>query len=140
MQDLIPFLQQNILLVAVFVTSGSLLLWPMMRPGGQDISPTDATLMINRENAVVIDVRTAAEFAEGHVPDALHIPREKVLDRLAELEKYRDRPLILNCATGARSGGACGELRRMGFENVFQLAGGMNGWLQAGLPMAKGSK
>jgi rhodanese-related sulfurtransferase len=134
------FLQHNILLVVVVVTSGSLLLWPMLRPPGRELSSTDATIKINRENAVVIDVRTPEEFVTGHVPESINIPREKLKERLAEIEKFKDRPIILNCASGVRSGGACGELKRLGFENVFQLSGGMNGWLQAGLPMAKGRK
>lgn len=137
---MVDFISQNILLVTVFVTSGALLLWPMLRPGGQELSCADATLKINRENAVVIDVRTAAEFVTGHVPDSINIPRDKLKERVAELEKFKGRPLILNCASGVRAGGACGELRRLGFEQVFQLAGGMSGWLQAGLPMAKGAK
>ena len=137
---MVDFISQNILLVAVFVTSGALLVWPMIRPGGKELSVADATLKINRENAVVIDVRTPAEFVAGHVPESINIPRDKLGERIAELEKYKGRPLILNCASGVRAGGACGELRRQGFENVFQLAGGMNGWLQAGLPMAKGGE
>lgn len=134
------FIQTNILLVVLTVTSGAMLFWPMFRVGGKEVSPTDATLMINRENAIFIDVRSAAEFASGHVPDSINIPREKIVERLPELEKYRDRPLILNCASGVRSGSACGELRKRGFEKVFNLAGGVGAWAQAGLPMKKGSK
>lgn len=133
------FIQQNILLVSVVATSGALLLWPMLQ-SGSEISCTDATLKINRENAVVIDVRTSGEFVTGHVPESINIPRDALKGRLSELEKFRGRPLILNCASGARAGGACGELKRLGFENVFKLSGGMNSWIQAGLPMAKGSK
>lgn len=134
------FIQTNILLVVLTLTSGVMLFWPMFRVGGKEVSPTDATLMINRENAIFIDVRSAAEFASGHVPDSINIPREKIVERLPELEKYRDRPLILNCASGVRSGSACGELRKRGFEKVFNLAGGVGAWAQAGLPMKKGSK
>ena len=134
------FIQQNILLVAVFATSGTMLLLPMLRAPGREISSTDATLKINRENAVVIDVRTPEEFVTGHVPESINIPRDKLKERLAEVEKFKGRPIIVNCASGVRSSGACSELRRLGFENVFQLAGGMNGWLQAGLPLAKGRK
>ncbi|HET6718758.1 MAG TPA: rhodanese-like domain-containing protein [Rhodocyclaceae bacterium] len=134
------FIQANILLVVLTLTSGGMLLFPMLRPGGKEVSPTDATLMINRENAVFIDVRSAAEFASGHVPDSINIPREKIVERIAEIEKYKDRPLILNCASGARSGSACGELRKRGFDKVFNLAGGVGAWAQAGLPIKKGAK
>ena len=137
---MIEFIQNNLLLVILTITSGSMLLWQSLRPNGKELSPTDATLMINRENAVFVDVRSSAEFSSGHVADSINIPRDKLIERIAELEKYKDRPLILNCATGVRSGGACGDLRKQGFDKVFSLAGGMNAWLQAGLPLKKGSK
>ena len=134
------FLTQNFLLVAVFAVSGGMLLFPLLRPGGSEVSPVDATLKINRENAVVIDVRTPAEFSSGHVPESINIPKDKLGERMADLEKYKSRPVIVNCASGVRSAGACRDLRQAGFEQVFSLAGGMNGWLQAGLPSAKGNK
>lgn len=137
---MIEFIQHNLLLVVLTLTSGAMLLWPMLRPGGKEVSPTDATLMINRENAVFIDVRSPAEFVAGHVADSINIPREKLSERVAELEKFKDRPLILNCASGVRAGGACTDLRKLGFDKVFSLAGGMNAWVQAGLPLKKGSK
>lgn len=137
---MVEFIQNNLLLVVLTLTSGSMLLWPMLRPGGKDISPSDATLLVNRENAVFIDVRSATEFASGHVPDAINIPREKIVERIAEIEKFKDRPLILNCASGMRSSSACGELKKRGYEKVFNLSGGVGAWAQAGLPIKKGAK
>lgn len=138
---MIEFIQSNLLLVVLTITSGGMLLWPMLNPSGaKELSPTDATLLINRENALFVDVRSPAEFSSGHVADAINIPREKLIERIAELEKFKDRPLILNCASGVRSGSACADLRKQGFEKVFSLAGGMNAWLQAGLPLKKGHK
>lgn len=134
------FIQQNLLLVGIFLVSSTMLLWPMLQPGGRDISSTDATLKINRENAVVIDVRTPSEFETGHVPASINIPRDKLSERAGELAKFKGRPMIVNCASGARAGGACSELRKLGFEQVFRLSGGMGSWLQAGLPMTKGKK
>lgn len=137
---MIEFIQNNILLVILTITSGAMLLFPMLRPGGKEVSPSEATLLVNRDDAVFIDVRSAAEFASGHVPDAINIPREKIAERVAELEKYKGRPLIINCASGVRSGSACGELNKRGFEKVFNLAGGVGAWSQAGLPIKKGAK
>jgi rhodanese-related sulfurtransferase len=137
---MIEFIQNNILLIAVALTSGGALLWPRLRPGGQQLSPVDATMKINRENALVVDVRPAAEFAAGHVADSINLPRDKIGERSAELEKYRDRPIILSCATGVRSSAACNELKKLGFDKVFSLAGGMGAWSQAGLPVKKGAK
>lgn len=134
------FIQNNILLVAVALTSGGALLWPMLRPSGQELSTVDATMMINRENALVVDVRSAAEFAAGHIAESINLPREKIGEASTSLEKYRDRPIILNCATGVRSSAACNELKKLGFGKVFSLAGGMGAWTQAGLPVKKGAK
>ena len=135
------FIQQNILLVTVVVFSGSMLIWQTIQAaGGKQVSPADATRMLNREDAVIIDVRSPAEFAAGHAPDSLNIPTDKLKERLTELDKFKGRPLILNCATGARSTSACAILRKLGVENVFNLAGGMNAWVDAGLPIRKGHK
>jgi rhodanese-related sulfurtransferase len=134
------FVQQNILLIAVVVVSGGMLLWQTLQAGGKQVSPTDATRMLNRDEAVVIDVRPANEFAAGHVPDAINIPIAALKDRLADLKQFEGRPLIINCASGARSGSACQQLRKLGIDNAFNLSGGMNAWVQAGLPVKKGSK
>jgi len=133
------FIQQNILLVAVAVVSGSMLL-ASFRRSADDLSPTDATLLINREDALVIDVRSPSEFAAGHIPEARNLPADKFDERLADFAKYKDRPVILNCQSGMRSGGACGKFRKQGFARVYNLAGGVGAWQQAGLPLKKGSK
>jgi len=137
----IEFLQKNILLVAVAVVSGVMVLWPLLRrSGAKDVSAGDATLLINRENAIVLDVRAPGEFAAGHLPEAINIPADKLAERIGELEKYKGRPLIVNCQTGMRSGGACGTLRKNGFAQVFTLAGGVGEWQKAGMPLRKGNK
>ena len=133
------FIQQNLLLVVLVVVSGGMLL-ASFQSSASELSPADATLKINREDALVIDVRSPGEFAEGHIADSKNLPLEKLNERLAEFEKFKSRPIILSCKSGARSGGACGILRKNGFEKVFTLAGGMTAWLQAGLPVKRGAK
>ncbi len=135
------FINQNILLVAVVVTSGLGLLWPMLvKGGGAAVNPSQATLLINREDAHVVDVREVGEFAAGHLPEARNIPVAKLADRVSEIEKYKDKPLIVCCASGVRSSKACGELKKLGFNRLYTLAGGVDAWLQAGLPLKKGSR
>lgn len=137
----IDFLQQNIILVALAIISGTMFLWPFLRrSGAKEISVGDATLMINRQNAVVLDVRAPAEFAAGHLADAINVPVDKIADRASELEKYKGRPVIVTCQTGVRSSGACSALRKLGFDQLFNLAGGIGAWQQAGMPVRKGSK
>lgn len=133
------FINQNILLIAVVVTSGLGLLWPMlMRSGANEVSPAEATLLINREDAHIVDVREADEFIGGHLPEAKHLPLSKLTERIGELDKFKDKPLIVCCATGMRSGKACKELAKQGFSRLHGLSGGVDAWVGAGYPIKKG--
>ena len=135
------FINQNILLISIVIVSGLGLLWPMfMRSGANEVNPAAATLLINREDAHVIDVREADEFAGGHLPEARNVPLAKLADRIAEIEKYKDKPVILCCASGMRSGKACGQLGKLGFTKVHNLAGGVDAWVGAGYPIKKGTR
>jgi rhodanese-related sulfurtransferase len=135
------FINQNVLLISLVVVSGISLLWPMFaRPSGNSVSPAEATQLINREDAHIVDVREADEYAGGHLPDAKNIPVAKLADRIGELEKFKDKPIIICCATGMRSNKACAELKKQGFEKLHNLAGGVDAWVGAGYPIKKGSK
>lgn len=135
------FINQNILLIGVVVVSGLGLLWPLLMGGAKnEVSPAEATLLINREDAHVIDVREADEFAGGHLPEAKNVPLAKLADRISEIEKFKDRPVIVCCASGMRSGKACGELGKLGFARVHNLAGGVDAWVGAGYPVKKGTR
>lgn len=136
------FIQQNIYLVAIAVLSGVMLLVTSLRRpgGGHALTPTQATLLINREDAQLIDVREVAEFAAGHVSSSRNIPVAQIDERLGELEKFKEAPLILVCQTGARSSGVCAKLAKQGFGRVHNLAGGIVAWTEAGLPLKKGMK
>lgn len=136
------FLQQNWYWVALAVASGAWLLFDLVRAQGDKslVSPVEATLLINREDAVVIDIRDQNEYARGHIPNARHIPVAEFERRKAELEKIRTRPLIVYCSTGARSGAAIAALRKAGFEKLFNLRGGLLEWEKAGHPISRKRK
>lgn len=136
------FIQQNIYLVAVAVISGAMLLSTVFRrPGSANgLTPTQVTQLINREDAQVIDVREPAEYAAGHLPESRNIPAAQLEGRVGEIEKLKGSPLILICQSGARSGGACAQLGKLGFPKVHNLDGGILAWSQAGLPLKKGTK
>ena len=137
----IDFLKQNILLVALAIISATMFVWPFLRrSGAKEVGVGDATLMIHRQNALVIDVRTPAEFAAGHIADAINVPADKIAERATELEKYKGRPVIVTCQSGARSASGCSALRKLGFEQLFNLTGGIGAWQQAGMPVRKGNK
>lgn len=135
------FINQNVLLIGLVVVSGLSLVWQLVsRPSGNSVSPVEATLLINREDAHILDVREADEFAAGHLPEAKNIPTSKLADRIGELEKFKDKPIIVCCASGMRSNKACAELQKYGFEKLHNLAGGVDAWVGAGYPVKKGSK
>lgn len=133
------FFTENILLIGLALGSGLMLLWPMLKRGGvAETSPNEAVLLINRANAVVLDVRDEAEFAGGHIADARNIPLSQLEARVGEIRKLKDRAIIVNCQTGLRSAKAGDILRKHEFSKVHNLQGGLNAWVQAKLPVVKG--
>ncbi len=137
----LEFINQNILLIGLVVMSGGALLWQLFGGAGVNgVNPVEATLLINREDAHVVDVRETDEFANGHLPDARHIPLSKLADRVGEIEKFKGKPVIVCCASGMRSSRACGQLKKLGFDNVHNLAGGIDAWVGAGYPIKKGTR
>lgn len=130
------FLQQNIIWVALACVSGGMLLWPMLTGGGvANLTPAQATLLMNREDALVLDVRETGEWSSGHIPGARHITLAQLDKRMSELEKFKERPIIICCASGNRSSSACGQLKKGGFAKVFSLSGGISAWLESNLPL-----
>jgi rhodanese-related sulfurtransferase len=101
------------------------------------VGTQNAIQLINRQNAVLLDVREAKEFEGGHLPNAVHIPLSELSSRGTELAKLTGRPVIAYCERGQRSAGAGGALAKLGFAEVYQLAGGFRAWKDAGLPVAK---
>jgi rhodanese-related sulfurtransferase len=132
------FLQQNIMWVALAAASGGMLLWQMIDgSAGNGISVAEATLLINRQDALIVDVRETAEWSAGHMPDARHIALGHLEKHLSEIEKFKDQPIIVVCASGNRSATACGTLKKHGFQKVHNLNGGIGAWAEANLPMTK---
>ena len=129
------FVQSNLMYVMLAVTSGAMLIWQTIAgSGGNNVSPMQATLLLNREDALMIDVREASEWSAGHIPNSRHIAISQLKKQIHEIEKFKARPVIVNCQSGNRSSSACGTLRKLGFEKVYNLAGGIGAWREAGLP------
>src|SRR5262245_4788689 len=126
----------------IAVVSGAMLIWPLIAKrfsATKEVGVADAVQLINRKDAVILDVREPAEFKAGHIPNARNIPAGQVGERLKELEKFKSRPILVACASGSHAGGAGGTLQKAGFGQVWSLAGGMGAWQQAGMPLAKDS-
>jgi len=133
----VQFIVENIVLIAIALVSGAMLLWPLVMRGsaGPTVDTLGATRLINDTGAVIVDVRPAAEFAAGHLPNARNIPLSDLEKRAGELPA--NKPVLVCCASGVSSGKASALLRRNGREEVFNLAGGLQAWRQAGLPVVK---
>jgi rhodanese-related sulfurtransferase len=133
------FIQDNIFLIAIAFMSGAMLVWPMVRrgAGGSQVTTLQATMMINKEDALVLDVREPAEYSAGHILNARNIPLDQLDKRADELAKWKEKPVVVACASGSRSGSALGILKKHGFSRPVNLAGGFAAWRQAGLPVGR---
>ncbi len=131
------FVTQNIALIAIALVSGAMLLWPLVvrSTAGPSLDTHAATRLINDSHAVVLDVRTPKEYSDGHLPNARNIPAAELDKRMGELPA--SKPVLICCASGARSGRAAGILRKAGRKDIFNLDGGLQAWRQAGLPVVK---
>jgi rhodanese-related sulfurtransferase len=137
--NILKFVTDNIFLVGVAFVSGAMLVWPAVRrgAGGASVSTLQATLLINQQNALVLDVREAAEYEKGHMLNARNIALGEIELRAGEIEKHKAKPVIVVCDDGRLSAKAATTLRKHGFEQVFTLSGGIGAWRQAGLPLEK---
>lgn len=137
---MIEFISQNLALVALFLASGVMLLWPeisrLVGAGGAEVGTLEATRLIN-QGSLVLDVRDGAEYAAGHLPRARHIPLRELSKRTDEIAKFKNKPVLVTDKSGTRAGAACRFLKQAGFVNVYQLKGGLAAWQQASLPIEK---
>lgn len=134
------FLLNNIALVGLFLASGAMLFWPeisKLMAGANSIGTLEATRLMNQGMSLVLDVRDTEEFAAGHLPRARHIPLKELGTRVDEIAKYKAKPVILTCKTGARSASAVRLLKQAGFASVYMLKGGLVAWEQASLPVER---
>jgi len=136
------FVMDNIYLVVVALVSGSMLVWPLLRRGvggggGPGVSAIDAVQLINRHDAVVVDIREPNEFAAGHIINSRNVPLKELDSRVKELARYKEKPVIVTCDNGNRSRGGASALKKLGFNQVYNLTGGLGDWQKAGLPTEK---
>jgi rhodanese-related sulfurtransferase len=136
------FLLENWHLVALMLASGTLLVWPeisrLTGGGTSQLGTLEATRLLNQGAGVlVLDVRDAEEFAAGHLPRARNVPMKELAGRTGEFTKFKSKPVIVTCKSGTRGAAAVRALRVAGFEQVYQLRGGIAAWQQASLPLEK---
>ena len=139
--SLFQFLQKgyNPLLALTALVSGAMLLWPLVRrtTGGPWVDTTRAIVLINRQDALVLDVRDPGDYGAGHILGAKNLPLARVEEGAGEIAKRKDRPVIVYDEDGQRTAKAAAALKRQGFTQVANLSGGIGAWRQAGLPVEK---
>lgn len=134
------FISNNIFPIGMAIFSGIMLLWSFFGnrfKGVKEVNSSGALQLINHKNAVVLDVREPGEYESGHVLNSKLIPLGKLKERIGELEKYKDHSIVVLCRSGNRSGTACFILGKHGFNQAYNLAGGIQAWKKANLPVEK---
>ncbi|MCX8521030.1 MAG: rhodanese-like domain-containing protein [Rhodoferax sp.] len=132
------FILDNWMLISLALTSGGMLLWPALKgANATGVSPAAAVQLINREKAVVVDVRDSSEYAAGHLGAAKNIPLPDLETRLGSVVKNKTLPLILVCHTGKRSARAVAIAKKLGYAQALSLGGGLVAWRAANLPVEK---
>jgi len=141
MLQYIEFLQANPLLTLAWIGVFIALIFTTLKAGFSQIKTIthqQATLLINRENAVVVDVRSESEFKKGHILNSTLLPLSKLKNNeLGNLEKEKETPIIVVCKTGMTSNQACQMLQKAGFSNIHNLQGGIAQWQSDNLPLTK---
>lgn len=106
--------------------------------GFKALGPAALTALVNRDNALVVDLRPHADFEKGHIPGSKNVQPSQFDPENKQLAAARSLPVVLVCKAGQASGDAAKRLRKAGFERVYVLDGGISAWQQADLPLAKG--
>jgi len=136
-QQLIDFAMNHWMILTAFVLIAAYLIFTLVQGDKGSVDPMAATEMINHQQAVVVDVRPSADFHKGHIINAINIPSNGFTNQIGTLSKHKDKPIIVSCRSGAQSTSACHQLRNAGFEQVYNLKGGLLAWQSANLPVSR---
>ena len=132
------FIIDNWVLILIALSSGAMLAWPLIRGGaGGSLTAQGAVQLINRERAVVVDVREPDEYAAGHVTNSRNVPFDQLEAKLPNTVKNKSLPVLLMCATGSRAGRALAIAKKLGYEQAQVVGGGLKGWKDANLPIER---
>ncbi|MDF1779721.1 MAG: rhodanese-like domain-containing protein [Alcanivoracaceae bacterium] len=137
MDKIIEFASAHYLLVSAFSLLLAYFFALESRRAGTPVSPQQATNLVNREEGVILDVRDTDEFRQGHIAGSINIPSSQLVERLAELDKYKDKPLIITCKGGPSASAAGKILKPKGFTRLMRLQGGVQAWRDEKLPVVK---
>ena len=136
------FVKENAIFIGLAIGSGIALVWPLLNRGASgvtNVAATEAVMLMSRGKPLILDVRDATEFATGHIQGAKNIPIAELAGRIKEIEKFKDKPVLVHCQKGMRAKGACSILKAQQFSQLNNLQGGLDAWVEAKLPLIKQS-
>ncbi|GGC61376.1 rhodanese-like domain-containing protein [Marinobacter halophilus] len=137
MDRLFEFVVNHYILVSLFVAFLIAILLLESRRGGAKISAQGAVSLINKDEAVVVDIRDRKEFGEGRITGSVNIPLNSIKTRANELSKFKDKQIIVADKMGQHSAMAVKQLKAEGYANVLRLNGGIADWKASNLPLVK---
>jgi len=138
MERLFEFVGNHALLVGAFALVFALFVRNEVARGGRSVSPQELVDMVNRDGALVVDVRDPNEYSQGHIARAVNMPHGSLATRLKEIEKHKEKPVVLACKMGQHAGAAGTVLRKAGFKQVARLKGGIAEWRNQNMPVVRG--
>ncbi len=137
MERVFEFAVNHYILVSLFFAFLLAILVLESRRGGAKISAQGAVNLINRDEAVVVDIRDRKDFNEGRITGAINIPLNSIKSRASELKKFKDKQIIVADKMGQHSAMAVKQLKAEGYDNVVRLNGGIADWKGSNLPLVK---
>ena len=135
------FLFENIFLVVLIIISGALLFFPkVLSRDNKVLGSKEVTLLINREPAMLVDVRSEADFRAGHITNAINIPLDQIEVQINKITSNSKKNIIVYCQKGARSAQAFRLLNKLGLPKLYTIEGGLDAWLKNNLPIIEENK
>ncbi|MEM6582842.1 MAG: rhodanese-like domain-containing protein [Pseudomonadota bacterium] len=132
---ILEFLGQEWILTLALLVVILMLILHESRKSGPSVTPQQAINLVNGEQGIFVDLRDNADFQKGHIVEAVHIPSTKLESRMAELEKFKEKPVVLVCKMGQQSSAAGKQLKAAGYSQVYKMTGGMMEWSNLQLPV-----
>ena len=140
MQEYIDFARNNFLIVAGFIGVLAFIIKTELSRISRkykEIGVNQAVMLLNKENTVILDVREDKEIQGGIIKGARHITLSQLSEKIGTISTNKQDPVLIYCRSGSRSGHACQQLTKAGFEDVSNLSGGIIAWESANLPVSK---
>jgi|TARA_Y200000002_G_scaffold349223_1_gene325700 rhodanese-related sulfurtransferase len=137
LEQFIEFIGNHLVLSAMWLASVAAIIFYHQRTASAAVGPQQAVMLINRKDAVVVDVRDKKEFDAGHIVDSINIPLANLKQRVTELKKHKDKPVLVVCKLGQHSGDAAKTLEEAGHSEVIRLSGGVTEWKSQSYPLVQ---